>query len=166
MRRMDALCVGTGRQRARLIEECRRAVGASSMALCRVPRNGELVLVHLAGPSPDANAVEEIIAHGSKRSLQSFSLLRRRESGDLALAGRGPDVVSAIFSKDAEPWAEHVVAFVAERLVRSARASSESGEPSARTAAGLVLPPGMVVGASAAMRDLLQQMNATIASRL
>jgi DNA-binding NtrC family response regulator len=166
IRRMDTLCVGTRQQRTRLIEECRQIVGANSMAFCRVPRKGELVLVHLAGPSPDANAVEEIIAYGSKRSPQSFSLLRRRESGDLALAGRGSDVVSAVFPKDAEPWTEHVVAFVAERLLRSSKASPETGGPPARTAAGIVLPPEMVVGTSAIMRDLLQQMNATIGSRL
>lgn len=136
------------------------------MALCRVPRNGKLVLVHLAGPSPDANAIEEIIACASRRSLQPFSVLRRRASGDVALAGCGPDVVSAIFPKGAEPWAEHVVAFVAERLVRSSKTSATSRESRAQTAAGIVLPSEMVVGTSAAMRDLLRQMAATIGSRL
>lgn len=135
------------------------------MALCRVSRKGELVLVHLAGPSPDANAAEEIMAHGSRRSSQSFSLLRRRVAGDLALAGRGPDVVSAIFANTAEPWTEHVVAFVAERLMRSPKASSETPELPARTNAGVILPQEMVVGTSAAMRSLLQQMDATVGSR-
>jgi len=135
------------------------------MALCRVSRKSELVLIHLAGPSPDTTAIEEVIAFGSNRS-RSFSLLRRRESGDLALAGRGAEVVCAIFPRDAEPWVEHVVAFVAERLVRCLKTSRESEGPSPHTSAGLTLPADMVVGTSSVMRELLQQMNATISSRL
>jgi transcriptional regulator with PAS, ATPase and Fis domain len=163
---MEKLRTSTGQQRARLIEECRRTVGASSVALCRVSRNGELTIIHLAGQSPDAAAIEAIIACAStrSRSRQPFSILRRRESSDLALVGSGSNIVSAILPAGAEPWAEHVIQFVAERLVHSAIKPSASGRLSTLTASSLVLPSEMVVGTSVAMRELLQQMSATVSS--
>lgn len=128
--------------------------------------NGELVLLYLAGRSPDANAVEEIIAGASRCSSQSASVLRRRPSGDQVLAVHGRDVLSAVLSKRAEPNAEQAVAFVAERLVRSLNSSRDTAELSSRTATDIVLPPEMIVGGSGAMHDLLQQMGETVGSRL
>ena len=70
--------------------------------------------------------------------------MRRRPSHDLVLAGRGAEIVSVILPAGAELWAEHVVAFAAERLVRSMIKVLPQDEP--RTASSLVLPSGMVVG--------------------
>ncbi|MEA2464860.1 MAG: hypothetical protein QOJ98_2607, partial [Acidobacteriota bacterium] len=163
MRRIATLRTATGPQRAQLIEECRRTLGASSVAVCRV-QDGELVIIHLAGSSPDAEAIEEIIACASKRSRQPFSILRRRESSDLALAGRAPDIVSAILPSGVAPWVEHVVASVAERLVLATIKPLQSSGRAGSAGGTLVLPADMVIGASAAMRDLLQQMSATVSS--
>jgi DNA-binding NtrC family response regulator len=164
LRHLDALCIGTSQQRARLVEECRQAMGASSVALFRVLPKGELAVLYLSGHMPDAGAVEEIIACGSRRSLQSFSLLRRRPSGDLVIAGHGPNVLGAIFSGRAESETERVVAFVAGKLVQSLRPLPAVASAPAST--GIAFPPDMVVGRSTAMHDLLQQMEATVHSRL
>lgn len=160
MRRMEALRTGTGRQRAQLIAECRQTLSASSVSLCRVTRNGALAVIHLAGNSPDTEAVQTMIAYASKRSRQSFSIMQRRNTSDLALAGRGSHIVSAILPAGAEPWVEDVVGFVAERLVQSP-SPTESSAPVSNC---LVLPSEMVVGTSAAMRELIQQMGATVSS--
>jgi transcriptional regulator with PAS, ATPase and Fis domain len=164
MRRMEALPADSGRRRAQLIEECLRLLGASSVAFCRLRKSGEIVLHHVAGNAPDADAMAEIIACAADASRNSFSLLQRRPSSDLVLAGRGAEIVSAILPTGSERWVEDVVAFVAERLIRASTKSAGTGRVSAPTTAGLVLPPEMVIGASAAMRDLLQQMSATVSS--
>lgn len=165
MRRMEALPVSTARQRARLIDACQGTLEASSVSLCRVTPEGELAIIHLAGNPPDAEAVETILACAGSHPRQPFSILRRRESGDLALAGQGWNIVSAILPAGAARWTEDVVGFVAERLARSAAKPLRSGEPPiAGSTSSLILPPGMVVGGSAAMRELLQQMTATVSS--
>ena len=165
MRRMETLPVSTARQRARLIDECRGTLAASSVSLCRVTPEGELAIIHLAGNPPDAEVVETILACAASHPRQPFSILRRRASGDLALAGEGWNIVSAILPAGAARWTEDVVGFVAERLARSAVKPLRSGKPPMTgSTSSLNLPPGMVVGASAAMRELLQQMTATVSS--
>lgn len=142
------------------------ALGAGSVAFCRVTPAGELAIVHLAGNPPDVEAAEAIVDCASSHPRQPFSMMVRGESGDLALAGHGGNIVSATLPAGAEPWTEDVVAFAAERLTRSAAGKSfRSGEPRpAVRCSDLILPPGMVVGVSPVMRELLQQMTATVSS--
>lgn len=147
-----------------MLEECRVDLGATSMAFCHVRQDGELAIVALAGDRPDAATLRDVGARIPRRSRGAYSALHRRESDALVLAGRGADVVYAVLPHSPEAWTEDVVAFAAERFIRMV--NPRAGPPAASGAGALVLAPDMVVGPSAAMRNLLEQMAATVSSGL
>jgi transcriptional regulator with PAS, ATPase and Fis domain len=163
MRRIEACATDSGRRRAQMIEECRQVLGASSMSLCHLRQDGELAIVSVAGVPPDAEAIRDIVTRVSRRSRQWFSTIERRDCMDVALAGRGSDVVCAVMPQ-AEDWTEDFVAFIAERFIH-ARGSTAHVAPSA-SRSGLVIPAAMVMGPSESMQRLLQEMSATAASDL
>ena len=161
MRRIEARATDAGRRRGQVLEECREVLGAASMAICHLRNNGELAILGLAGPPPDAATVRDIIASVPIRSRDWFSSIRHGVTRDLAIAGRGSDLVYALLAPDAEAWVEDFVAFVSERFIHSSTPPVQIGESTTR---GLTLPPEMVVGPSPAMRALLHQMSATVGS--
>lgn len=163
MRRMEASPTDSGRRRAHIIEDCRQVLAARSMSLCHLRNDGQLVIVSVAGAPPDGETARAIISRLATRSRRWFSVISPGEHFDLAIAGRGSDGVCAILPRPSEPWAEDFVAFVAERFIHSASKASVDAIPP-ETARGLVLPPAMVVGSSAAMQELLRQMTNTVSS--
>ncbi|MGZ5444204.1 MAG: sigma-54 interaction domain-containing protein [Thermoanaerobaculia bacterium] len=163
MRRIEARLT-EGRRRGQVLEECRAVLGATSMALCHVRQDGELAIVCLAGDRPPAATLHEVVMRIPRRSRDWFSVLHRGDSTALALAGRGSDLVYASLPHSAKAWAEDFVAFVAEQLLQSSNPGV--GSPAPSSARALVLAPEMVVGPSAAMRELLEQMTATVGSGL
>lgn len=163
MRRIEACATDSGRRRAQMIEECREVLGANSLSLCHLRQDGELAFLNIAGNPPDPDTVREIVARVSRRSRQWFSAIERREFTDVALAGRGSDLVCAVMPQPAQPWAEDFVAFIAERFIRT-RTTIAPDTVSARN--NLALPANMIVGPSASMKRLLEQMRATVGSGL
>lgn len=166
MRRMEERPADSGHRRTQMMEECRRVLGAASMAFCHHRQDGELVLRNIAGAGLTMATVREIVRQTSLRPRKWFSSLRRGESGDLALAGRASDVVCAVVPPGAAPWVEDFVAFVAERFIRSTAMTLRDGGALRRDGEGLSLPPGMIAGPSPAMRELLQQLSGTVSSGL
>ena len=148
------------------MEECRAVLGATSMAICHFRQDGELAIVGLAGHPPDAATLHDIVTRMPRRSRDWFSVMHRGESADLALAGRGSDLVYALLPTGAEPWVQDFVAFVAERFIHAAPSTGEADPFVAAATSGLILPAEMIVGPSAAMRELLHQMTATVGSGL
>jgi two-component system response regulator PilR (NtrC family) len=165
MRRMEEWPTDSGRRRAHIIEECRQVLAARSMSLCHLRNDGQLAVVSVAGAPPDDETAREMTARLATRSRRWFSVISHREQFDLAIAGRGSDGVCAVLPHPTEAWAEDFVAFVAERFIHSASKTSIDVHPPV-TARGLVLPPAMVVGSSAAMQELLRQMTNTVSSGL
>lgn len=163
VRRIETRFAGA-RRPGHVLEECRVDLGATSMALCHLRQDGEVAIIALAGDRPDAATLHDVVARIPRRSRGSFRALHRGESTALALAGRGSDLVYALLPASAEAWAEDFVAFVAERLIHEL--SPRAGGPATASARALVLAPDMVVGPSAEMRALLEQMTATVGSGL
>lgn len=166
MRRIEARMTDAGRRRGQMLEECRQVLGATSIALCHLRQGGELTIASVAGFPPDTATVSEIAMRAATRSRDWYSTIQRGRAVDIAIAGRGADLVYAILPAGAQPWVEDFVAFVAERFIRSAARNVETGAPIAPSPSALALPPEMVIGPSMAMHELLEQMSATVSSGL
>ena len=117
----------------------RRAVGARSLLVL-----GDAALEACDGPCPSE---EDLAAPGPA--------LRTRIATGRSLV--------ALFARDPEPWQRDFFDFLAETLLPGPPPPSE-GPPAASDP--LRIPNGMVVGSSAAMRDVLAQLRATVRSDL
>jgi transcriptional regulator with PAS, ATPase and Fis domain len=164
MRDIEARLSSAGSRRGDVLEECRRILSATSVALCHVSADGRLSYVCIAGAPDDTNSLPDALAQAPRSGRKRFAFTHRDRSRNLVLAGLGADVVYAVLPFRAEPWVEDFMAFVGDRLIR--RASARSEPTGATTESRLMLPAGMIVGSSLAMRELLAQMSATVSSRL
>ena len=164
MRHIEACITRAGPRRADVIEECRRVLGATSAALCHVNADGCVSYVCIAGAPDGTRGLHDALAQALRSGRQRFAFTHREKSRDIVMAGRAADVVYAVLPSRAEPWTEDFIAFVADRVIR--RAPDRAERPDMASEPRLVLPAGMIVGPSQAMRELLAQMSATVSSRL
>lgn len=164
MRDVEVRSTGAGSRRGNVVEECRRVLGATTVALCHVNADGRVSYVCIAGAPDDTGSLRDALAQALRSGRESFAFTHRETSQDLVLAGRGAGVVYAMLPCRAEPWAEEFMAFVADRLIRRGFTRAERSDPAAESR--LVLPAGMIVGPSPVMRELLAQISATVSGRL
>ncbi len=156
----------SGGRRQKFLESARAILGCESLALLHVDPAGAASFMNVAGALPPAATLAQIAqARPPKRrapalvaaSTEEFSLISLRK-GALALA--------ATFAPGSgvEAWARDFFGYVAEKVLRADADGSLETEP--RSERDLVIPEGMVPGASPAMRSLLGQIAATVNSRL
>ncbi|HEY0555160.1 MAG TPA: sigma 54-interacting transcriptional regulator [Thermoanaerobaculia bacterium] len=120
----------------------RRALGAVSLLILDVQSPDDPAVIACEGPLPSEAAARETLvadAEGGARLVAHF--------------GGVP-----------EPWQGDFLSYLAEKLLHAVGLPQPQGSPSPEE--DLRLPPGMVVGTSAAMRDLLAQLRATARSDL
>jgi DNA-binding NtrC family response regulator len=157
-------------RRHELLEDGRALLGASSIALLAIDRQGEVAVEVLAGDMPPAAALEELKFLAAARRQKSMPVLRsisgervlywieRRKSVSAALVVSWPDEHGAT-----EPWKVDLAGYMALKLLESLDSANEGDAPVAVT---LQSPPEMIAGSSAAMRSLLTQMERTVSSRM
>lgn len=145
------------------MDECRRAMGASSLSLCHVRNDGDLALRAIAGAAPATAVLRDVAARLPCRSRKGFRATWRIDDREVAIAGHGSDFVVVLLPHAEESWLWDFLAWLAEKLVDDDGAHEpEELEPSRPPA--LKIPPGMVVGSSAPIQTLMQELSATVSS--
>jgi DNA-binding NtrC family response regulator len=125
------------------LDPARRALGARSLLLVDFHSPEDPALVACAGPLPS-----DLIDVTDGETLQSAS-------GGVSLIAHFDDLP--------EPWQHDFFSYLAEKLLPP---SPMDRSPDAPSVDVLSLPPGMVVGSSAAVQDLLAQVRALSRSDL
>ena len=151
-------------KRADLLSEARRLLGASSIAVLAIDRAGEVAIDSLAGEMPAASVLEELRYLTFDRREKAMPIVRanvvfwidRRKGSSAALV-----VILPGFA--AEAWKRDLASYVALKFLEPAEEVEQSA---ASEPAPLRVPPEMVAGSSAAMRNLLTQMERTVSSRM
>lgn len=156
------------------LAEARRLLGADALALLE-PGEGSAAVVALEGPLPAPEEFETAAFHATTARPGWRSGLLRLGTVSLAL-GRPGDaktrrVVMAVFRDQAgvlPAWRGDLFDYVCEKLgpSESVGVPQVDSPPSQAPAGELRFPAGMVVGCSAAMSGLLEQVAATVRSRL
>lgn len=161
----------TGEVRHRFLEDVRRLLGATTLMRFHVaperPGADGLVVEEVAGPLPALDVCAELTrlepAHAPRTA--------RLESGPPCLwLGSDPSSVLAALGETAsdggEPslWVADFLAYVAERIERQ-EPEIEAETARAPRDGELDVPPGMVLGSSQAMRNLVAEIRASLESR-
>jgi DNA-binding NtrC family response regulator len=144
------------------------AIGATCVMVLSIDGETES-LVALSGVLP-AESLIATIAAAVRRDRKKTACSTRVLQGRTLLAARGKSekrfqCIVAAFSEapdDIEPWQEDLFAFVARKIVDTDEASDEKIPPPM----DLTFPDAMVVGESAAMSNLLDQIRATVRSNM
>jgi transcriptional regulator with PAS, ATPase and Fis domain len=158
----DVLAAGSKR-RQQVLEKVRSAVDAECIALLASPHD-DVSVQAVAGSLPERAAIELVVRGFASASRKWHTMTISSPSLTTICAGRRNRLVAACFATPPPPWVEELISFVAERLTAAADADSESQQkPDERV---LVLPPEMVVGTSESMKRLLEQVSATLGSRM
>ena len=156
-------------EEAAVLDEARRVLGARWLAeLCLDTASGELATGRWCGPladSGDLDAVETTLAcergerHGIRRVEAPVRFV-------LVAPGAGGAWLAAAFDRERRPGpsAEELLAFLADRML-TCGAPPTAGDDFQPTDP-LRPPPGMVIGGSPAMKELLHQVRATVKSDL
>ena len=156
----------SGRKRQMFLESCRGLLGAVAVAMFNVRLDGEVHLISLAGRLPDDDSVLAAPAQGARKRAWA-AMSRPAGRFTTVTAGRSSTWVTAIVDAAPPAWAEDFVGYVAEKLIPHAESTSPADDAGELVVEGsLVIPPGMVVGTSDAMKALLRNIAATIASRM
>ena len=150
--------------RREFLEEAASLLGAVSIAVLEGSDPSDVTVQAVGGSLPDQALIEEML--GPSDTAKTVRALRHRHRGR---------AVVAVFSRLAppiQPWQKDLFEYVADRVLaekleagkRERRALPRArvrrpGEP-------LVFPAAMVVGASTSIHDLLDQIRATVRSRL
>lgn len=159
---------GSGREQ--LLGIVRTTLGASVLLVFRVVR-GEIAVTECCGEMPD-DAVLDVLAQTARRARPGRAVPVEAGTGvgfvgasaasDLYLAALSDATTQPFESGSAE-----LVSYVAERLL--AQGAGRAQQPALRggdAPAEPPVPPGMVVGSSAPMRELLRSIRSTIGSDL
>ncbi len=120
----------------------RRALGAVSLLILDLQSPDDPAVIACEGPLPSESAAGE-------------ALVADAEGGARLIA---------LFGGVPEPWQRDFFSYLGEKLLRAVPLPQPQGSPGPEE--DLSLPPGMVMGTSAAMRDLLAQLRATARSDL
>jgi DNA-binding NtrC family response regulator len=138
---------------AERLGRARRALGARSLLILDVRNPCDPAVVACEGPLPSESHLDNLVA-------PEIDI-----AGEAILAdGSGGVRLIALCDGVPEPWQQDFFSYLAEKLLPAAPAARSEGSASSEEI--LRLPPGMVVGSSAAMQDLLSQLQATARSDL
>ena len=138
---------------AERLGRARRALGAGSLLILDVRSPGEPAVLTCEGLLPSESRLGDLAAETDA-------------AGETLLAdAAGGARLIALFGGAPEPWQRDFFSYLAEKLLPESPVvdRDEAALPADDV---LRLPPGMVVGASAAMQDLLTQLRATARSGL
>ena len=137
---------------AERLGRARRALGAGSLLILDVRSPGEPAVLACEGLLPSESRLGDLAAEADV------------VAGETLLADAGGARLIALFGGAPEPWQRDFFSYLAEKLLPASSVERREAAPPADDV--LRLPPGMVVGASAAMQDLLAQLRATARSDL
>jgi DNA-binding NtrC family response regulator len=156
----------SGGRRQKFIEVARMVLGADALTLVHVEPDASLSFLNVAGSLPDDASLAAVAEARPSKRRQPAVVPGRAADAPLLFMRKGTLAVVALFSAGPVPeaWARDFFGYVAEKLLKS-----EFDGPQAEELLGgteLVIPEGMVPGASEAMRGLLAAIAATVASRL
>jgi DNA-binding NtrC family response regulator len=132
----------------------RRALGAGSLLILDIRSSGDPAVVACEGPLPPETRLGDLAA--PKIGAAADETLLADASGDMRLI--------ALFDGTPEPWQHDFFGYLVEKLLPASPVERREAAPPADDV--LVFPPGMVMGSSAAIQDLLTQLRATSRSDL
>jgi len=186
VREIESLDAETRRRRqSELLELGRQVLGAEALLVIE-RTEGRILLVEQAGRLPEPGILDELVAPLSPTGESSG--VRTPEIGEIEAvspegsawqvlaspaAAPGPELVAVLEHKPRQlGWRQELLHYLATRLFGpepgasplSLKASDETRIPSREPA--LALPDEMVVGASAAFRDLLEELGSAVRSDL
>ncbi|HSL85062.1 MAG TPA: sigma-54 dependent transcriptional regulator [Thermoanaerobaculia bacterium] len=159
-----------GSSREQLLRLARTTLGATVLFVFRVVR-GEIAVTECSGAIPD-DAVFDVLAQTARRAHpgRAVPVEAGKSVGFVGTAAACDLYLAALSDASTLPFetgSAELVSYVAERLL--AEEAGRTPGPAGRRAEGTVdppLPPGMVVGSSAPMRELLRGIRSTIGSDL
>ena len=148
------------------------ALGADALVVLEQAA-GELAVAECAGPLPDERQLAKLAAALERRSAGAERAIWVDRNGRVALlaaapAGRQRHLV-AVFGGQESPdpalWQRDFFAYLADRFGVEPLQPEAMAPPAAGDAGEtLRIPPGMIVGSSAAMQGLLRHLRATLRS--
>ncbi len=161
--------------RAGFLEEAVSILGAKAIVVLEVQGSGDEAVSAFGGTLPPSEVLDGIGRVG--RAPQAGVPGQLHHPGGVpSLLARGErGLVAAAFAAGTpavEPWQADFFEYVADRLLAGDREAPErrargrQGEVPGEATETLVFPPGMVVGSSASVHELLSQMRATVGSRM
>jgi DNA-binding NtrC family response regulator len=161
--------VGSGRER--LLSRARSALGASALLAFRVVR-GELAIAECSGAMPTEGVLDALSA-AAARARRSGTAARFDTEGGAGLVSMptasGWALAALPPGSDTpfEPGSADLVSYVAEHLLAEPADRIQTPPPEGGEHHGEPpVPPGMVVGSSPPMRELLRGIHSTIGSDL
>lgn len=157
----------SGRRRQLVLEQARDVLNGESVALCAAHRDGDVSVASVAGPLPGTDVLERGATLFGSAPRKWHSMAVSLGGKTFLLTGRGSQFLVASFRITPAPWAEDVVAFMAEKLIGSPVASEDPAAPPPGARYDILeFPNGMVVGGSESMKRLMHQMAATVSSKM
>jgi len=165
LRRFEGDDLSGARARRSFLAAAREVVGAAALVALRMERAGEPVISECAGACGEAalDALERLLRAAGTSDPPAASgawplVVGPAGPGGLLLAAAGGRRLLA------GGWRREFLAYVAERLGAAGEAGRDATTDTAATGE-LRPPPGMVLGDSAPIRDLLEQARAASRSR-
>jgi transcriptional regulator with PAS, ATPase and Fis domain len=154
----------SGRRRQQVLEKVRSALHAQCVALL-ASQNDDVIIEAVTGSLPENTAIELAARSYSATNRKWHTMTIPSPSVITICAGRSNRFVAACFSTKPPQSVEELISFVAERVTSEGAGDSEI-EPATDLHSTLVLPQEMVIGTSEAMKQLMEQVSATITSRM
>ncbi len=156
----------SGARRQKFLETARSILQSDSLALIHVEPDGSVSFLNVAGSLPDAGALAPVA--GAPPASRRAPAVAAATAGEarLLFMRRGTLALVSVSSSGAaaEAWARDFFGYVAGKILKTELEGTADEEIAAEH--DLVIPEGMVAGASEAMRSLLAQIAATVRSRL
>ncbi|HMB51773.1 MAG TPA: sigma 54-dependent Fis family transcriptional regulator [Thermoanaerobaculia bacterium] len=157
------------REEAAVLDEARRVLGAQWLAeLSLDDASGELTAGRWNGPLAGDGVLDAIELTLASDTVNRRGVRRVEASGRFVVVapGGGTSWLAAAFAGERRPGpsAEELLAFLADRMLAAEGGQVAGEEPPSSDP--LRPPPGMVIGDSPAMQDLLHQIRATVKSDL
>jgi DNA-binding NtrC family response regulator/pSer/pThr/pTyr-binding forkhead associated (FHA) protein len=157
------------REETAVLDEARRVLGAHWLAeLSLDDASGELTAGRWNGPLAGDGVLDAIELTLASDTVDRRGVRRVEASGRFVLVapGSGTTWLAAAFDGERRPGpsAEELLAFLADRMLAAETGQVAGEEPPSSDP--LRPPPGMVIGDSPAMQDLLHQIRATVKSDL
>lgn len=150
-------------ERPRVLSEARSLLGAEALLVLDAAAGPDPAVVLATGSLPPGDVVRNL-GRGRRPAGAPTAVVARVDSPGTLLA--------AVFGTErlaAERWRGDFVDYVASKLGSStgaARSTAPAELPPPSSPGALVLPPGMILGGSAALAKLIEEVGSTIRSRL
>ena len=136
-----------------LLATARDVLGAECVFLFERPKHGEIALTATAGMPDDA--LLDAVSAGARPQRDGVRVITRR-------SGRKTVGIAALFPRRPSAWETDFLEYLSLKLTGVEGDASAPVPP----AASLTIPEGMVIGTSGAMAALLEEIRATVRSRL